>query len=203
LEGGDVNPVLLDLPFPIRTDRLLIRPEREGDGAELNAAILDSFAELHAWMPWAREKPTPEESEENVRRAIAKFISREDLRLAIYDPSSPRLLGMTGLHVHDWKVPALEVGYWVRTPEAGKGYITEAVAALSRYAFEVIGVKRLQLHCDADNERSSAIARRLGFVHEGALRMNGFKADGKRLRDTLVFARYSPEGLPASGARWG
>ena len=37
-----MNPILIDLPMPITTPRLLIRPPRLGDGIVVNAAIIES-----------------------------------------------------------------------------------------------------------------------------------------------------------------
>jgi hypothetical protein len=68
------KPILLEIPFPITTERLLLRPPRPGDGAELNAAIVESIDELSRWMPWAKQCPTPDDSEENIRRAYVKWI---------------------------------------------------------------------------------------------------------------------------------
>ena len=67
-----MNPVLLDIPVPITTKRLLFRPPMPGDGPELNAAVAESFAELNQWMPWASMLPPVDDSEASARRAYAK-----------------------------------------------------------------------------------------------------------------------------------
>ena len=54
------------------------------DGAGINAAILESMKELNTWMPWARELPSIDDSELSVRRATAKWILREDLRVSLF-----------------------------------------------------------------------------------------------------------------------
>lgn len=53
-----MNPILLDFPDSLESERLIIRCPRAGDGAMINAAIVESFAELTRWMPWARTLPT-------------------------------------------------------------------------------------------------------------------------------------------------
>jgi len=45
-----LNPVLIDVPMPLRTPRLLIRPKQIGDGARTSAAVAESWDELHKWM---------------------------------------------------------------------------------------------------------------------------------------------------------
>src|SRR4051794_26238214 len=124
-----MNPILIDLPVPIKTPRLLLRHCLPGDGKALNLAVCESFTELNQWVPWADKIPSEEDSEFNVRTSYAQWILREDLRMMIFDLSGNRLLGSTGLHRIKWEVPAFEIGYWLRKSEAGKGYITEAVNA--------------------------------------------------------------------------
>ena len=60
---------LANLPFPISTRRLLLRPHMPGDPAELKVAIDESFEDLHAWMCWAEKKPSLEECEGFIRDA--------------------------------------------------------------------------------------------------------------------------------------
>ncbi|MFZ0578962.1 MAG: GNAT family N-acetyltransferase, partial [Psychrobacillus psychrotolerans] len=49
-----MNPLLLDIPLQIETERLLLRaPRQSGDGTIVNDAIKESFNELKAWLPFA------------------------------------------------------------------------------------------------------------------------------------------------------
>src|SRR6266481_6634482 len=47
------SPVLIDVPMPIPTPRLMIRPRKPGDGEFALAAIRETWDELHRWMWWA------------------------------------------------------------------------------------------------------------------------------------------------------
>ena len=197
-----MNPVLLDLPDQIFTPQLCLRGPRPGDGKELNAAILESISELKPWLPFARSTPTTDESEENVRRAHAKFCLREDLRFHFYDRSSGKMLGSSGLHRIQWSLPSFEIGYWVRTEYQGKGYVSEAVNALTRFAFEYLQAKRVEIRCNARNVRSLAVMKRLGFNYEALLKMSDAHALSIEDRDTLVYARFTADGLPALEVQW-
>src|SRR3989442_904499 len=130
-----MNPVLFDFPEEIETPRLLLRPPRKGDGAELNVAVRESIAGLRPWLAWAREVPSPEESETRVREAMANFILRrhEMWFLAFLRDGGP-LIGCCGLHHLDWQVPRFEIGYWVRTGYGGHGYVSEAVGAITAFS---------------------------------------------------------------------
>ena len=196
-----MNPLLIDLPIPIRTPRLLMRPLQAGDGKELNAAILESYEQLHQWMEWATEKPSLESSELFAREASAEWILRKNLYLLIFDSTGTNLIGASGYNFIDWDVPSLAIGYWIRTELAGQGYITEAVNALTRYAFEQLHFVRIEIRCDADNQKSKGVAERLHFVLEGNLKNSARKMDGA-LRDTLVYARYDTKNLPELDVQW-
>jgi ribosomal-protein-serine acetyltransferase len=197
-----MNPILVELPMPIQTPRLLLRPLRPGDGTELNAALLESLAELKPWMPFAQSAPTLADSEENVRRSCAQWALREDLRVGAFERQSGRMVANSGLHRMKWQVPSFEIGYWVRTSYAGRGYVTECVHALTLYAFRQLGARRVEIRCDPENSRSVAVIERLGFELEGRLRNDSIAADGARLRDTAVYSRLGPDGLPPLEVSW-
>jgi RimJ/RimL family protein N-acetyltransferase len=162
------KPILRDFPESFETERLVVRAPLPGDGAEMCAAVSESLPELRPWLPWAHETPTPDGYEADVRAARARFLLREDLRFQLYLRSEPgTLVGSSGLHRIDWEAGRFEIGYWLRTGFAGRGYMTEAVRGLARFAFAELDANRLEIWCDSRNERSAAVARRVGFVHEG------------------------------------
>lgn len=192
LKPPPVNPLLLDFPEEFGSERLLIRAPRAGDGAELNAAVCESLPELKPWMPWAQSAPSVEESEEVCRRARVKFLAREDLMLQLRLKESGTVIGGSGLHRMDWNVPKFEIGYWLRTSFCGQGLMTEAVAAIARFAFDELNAQRVEIRCDSRNERSARVALRAGFALEATLRHDSRDVEGA-LRDTRIYARLRNE----------
>lgn len=63
-----------------------------------------------------------------------------------------------------------EIGCWLEPAGEGRGHITAAVEVLLSYAFAERGLHRAEWRCRSDNERSIAVARRLGMTWEGELR---------------------------------
>ncbi|MEV8567632.1 GNAT family protein [Streptomyces sp. NPDC051322] len=63
-----------------------------------------------------------------------------------------------------------EIGCWLEPSAEGQGLITSACGALLDWAFVSRGLHRAEWHCRADNERSSAVAERLGMKLEGVRR---------------------------------
>ena len=181
-------PILLDIPESFESDRLLIRAPRAGDGAALQEAIEEPLAELRPWMPWADEHQTVDVSEAYARRAYSEFLARTNLPLFLFRRDDGRFVGGSGLHRIDWSIPRFEIGYWVRTSLAEHGYATEAARRIADFAFSDLQAERVEIWCDAANERSSAVARRAGFELEATMRRNRRNAAGE-LADSLGFVR--------------
>lgn len=187
-----VDPLMIDWPAALASERLLLRVPQAGDGAMLNDAVVQSLDELKPWMPWAQSAPTVEQSELTCRQMAARFAQRSDITLFIFeragDGGCGRLLGGTGLHRSDWSVPRFEIGYWRRSGEQGRGVITEAVRTLARFAFDRLQAQRVEIRMSTDNARSRAVAERCAFTFEGVLRRDSRDVQGLP-RDTAVYAR--------------
>jgi RimJ/RimL family protein N-acetyltransferase len=177
--GQMLDPLLIDVPTTLETQRLTLRAFRAGDGVVLHEALAESITHLREFLwflPWVAEDPTPETAEIRCR--------------------SGSLLGSVGLHRTDWAVPKTEVGYWVRPSAAGHGFVSEGVQALVDWSLNQLHAQRVELVTDASNTASRRVAERCGFVLEGVLR-NVMKAPDGGLRHSCVYARY---GRPVTSA---
>jgi RimJ/RimL family protein N-acetyltransferase len=198
-----MDPLLIEVPDRLETERLVLRCPRPGDGPAVNAAVCASLEGLRPWMPWARAAPSADESEAYCRRMQAKFLLRDDLVLLVFErgsdgPDGP-VLGAVGLHRIDWAARCFEIGYWRRSGLEGFGIVTEAVDALARMAFDRLQARRLEIRMDDDNERSWRLAERLGFTFEALLRRNASTPLGDG-RSTRIYARVRGFEEPDSDA---
>jgi len=98
----------------------------------------------------------------------------------------------------NWDIPSFEIGYWIRRPAEGKGYVTESVKLIGRLAFEQLGAQRVMIRCEPRNQRSKAIPERLGYSYEGTLRREVPDADGVP-RDVRVYSLIPEEFQHVSG----
>lgn len=136
-------------------------------------------------MPWAATLPTLTESRAQQVRAREAFLARDDLQLILFE--GDRVVGSSGLHRIDWSVPSFEIGYWVRTPDVGRGFATEAAQTIADYAFATLGARRVEIRVHTGNAPSRAIPERLGYELEGILRHDSVHTDGT-VRDTAVYS---------------
>lgn len=181
-----VPQTLRPVPGILEGERVLVRPLADRDAVPLFEAVQESARHLRPWMPWWDQHPTPDASLDYIRHCQAQYTLREKFPMGMFTPDGA-FLGGIGLHVHDWAVPSFEVGYWIRQSAEGQGLVTEAVKLLVTCAFSGLAAQRVQLRCDARNERSANVARRAGFVHEGTFRNHTVTTDGT-LETTLIFA---------------
>lgn len=66
-----------------------------------------------------------------------------------------------------------EIGYGLREGFCGRGYMTEAVAALARWALSQPGVTRVEAETEPDNIASQRVLARAGFVPAGTFGEEG------------------------------
>jgi RimJ/RimL family protein N-acetyltransferase len=85
-------------------------------------------------------------------------------------------------------VPRFEIGYWCRPSMQGRGLVTEAVQTLTRFAFDALRARRVEVRMSSANTKSRAVAERCGFTLEGVLRQDALDVNGQP-RDTVVYAR--------------
>jgi len=80
-----------------------------------------------------------------------------------------------------------EIGYWCAAESRGRGVATRAVRVVCRYAFEELGIGRLEIVVDPDNIASRRVADKAGFREEGILRSHLTQRDGAR-RDSVLYS---------------
>ncbi|MET1016928.1 MAG: GNAT family protein [Leifsonia flava] len=175
----------LKLPFdvapydgaPIVTDRLVLRPLGDSDVADVwEYQRLD---EVLRFIPWPRR--TAEEGAEHTRkRAGMRTISADGdaVFFACVLPGEPslfgdgdgRVVGDVMLRLSDAGNADVEIG-WVFHPDyAGRGFATEASAAVLALAFRALDAHRVHAQLDPRNTASAALCERLGMRHEGTTR---------------------------------
>jgi RimJ/RimL family protein N-acetyltransferase len=115
---------------------------------------------------------------------------------SIRDAPDRAFLGFAAVVHLELKERQGELGYMLAPAARGRGAAARAVALLTRWCFDVLGLERLELCIDAANEPSARVAERAGYRLEGVLRNVHFK-EGRRT-DTAIWSRLAtdPVGLP-------
>ncbi len=173
-------------------ERLIVRPYRLEDAEGLREAVEESREHIRPWLPFADAHQTLEESRDWINQQRANAILRKTINCGLFAIGSGRFLGGLGIMPRDWEIRYFEIGYWLRKSATGRGYMREAVAVMTRLAFDTLGANRVMIRCDARNERSRRVAEGCGFVFEGCHRRDSLAVDGT-LRDTRFFSLIREE----------
>src|SRR5215470_3786592 len=83
--------------------------------------------------------------------------------------SEGRLAGTIGLRIDPGDANG-EIGYWIGGEFEGRGIVTRACRRFFDFAFDELGLHRMELCAASENVRSRAVAERLGMRREGILR---------------------------------
>jgi RimJ/RimL family protein N-acetyltransferase len=187
----------MSLPFPgpayrIVTQRLIIRCWNPADAPLLQTAVTESLEHLRPWMPWVASEPEELQVKiDRLRGFRGKFDLGQDFVYGIFNRDETCVLGGTGLHTR-LGAGAREIGYWIHKDFIGQGYATEVSAALTKVAFEIDAVRRVEIHHVVENLRSGAVPRKLGYTCEATLRQRSLLDDG-RYHDHKIWTLLSDE----------
>jgi RimJ/RimL family protein N-acetyltransferase len=185
------GPAISKPAYRIETKRLVLRCWKPEDAALMQEAIAVSKEHLLPSMPWAANEPAPVEAKiELIRKFRASFDRGEDYVYGVFNLDETRALGGSGLHTRLGE-EGLEIGYWIHKDFIGQGFATELSAALTKVAFELYLVQRLEIHCAVENLASAAVPRKLGYVHEATRRRLAF-AHGM-MSDRMVWTLFADE----------
>lgn len=185
------GPVISKPVYHIETKRLVVRCWDPKDAALIQVAAAANKEHLLPFMPWAANEPqTVEQKAELARRFRGSFDRGEDYVYGIFNRDESRALGGTGLHMR-LSGNALEIGYWLHKDFINQGLITESTAGLTKVAFEIYHVDRMEIHCSVENLASAAVPRKLGYIHEATRRRLGY-ANGQPT-DSMIWTLFADE----------
>ena len=188
----------------IETERLTLRPPELGDEVSLHRAINHSLTELQPWVVWANN-PRLTTSLQFVESAVKQWASNKqsNFPMVIVHKEDGRIIGCAGFtEKSDPSVPLYEPGYWLDTRYTGRGLATEFTTALTRYAFEKLNAKRVQLSIQAKNTKSINVAKRCGFELEATLHNACLDIQTGEAADTALFVCFDTKNLPTQKVSW-
>ena len=146
---------------PIKTERLLLRRSVPEDAETISAYRSDPDVHIH--QGWERTDP------EGVRAEISRMLDRSPgqpggwVQFSVEELATSLLVGDVGLSPADGESGVMKVGYTIAPASQGKGYATEAIAALVTYAFEKLDADVVRAYASAANAPSIRVAEKVGM----------------------------------------
>jgi [ribosomal protein S5]-alanine N-acetyltransferase len=180
-------------PFPIETDRLLLREFSPEDETAIHAYASDKDVTLHtSWGP---------NDIDTTRAVLRRWLSdqerwpRESVPLGIELKREGKLVGGTGFASIEPNTKTGVFGYVLHKSYWGAGIATEASQALVRFGFERLELHRVVAECFVDHVASARVLEKLGMRREAHFIKNSRKAG--QWRDTYSYALLRDEWLRA------
>jgi [ribosomal protein S5]-alanine N-acetyltransferase len=159
----------------LKTKRLILRPLRATDAAQIQALFphYEVLKHMFAGIPW----PYPDDgATQFVGSALAGMTREERYVWAIVEQAADDDLLIGCIDLFPTKADDNR-GFWLGLPYQGKGYMTEAVAAVTDFAFDVVQLPRLILNNAEPNIASHRLKEKAGAtilqINEGVSYVGG------------------------------
>jgi ribosomal-protein-serine acetyltransferase len=163
---------------------LELRLLTEAHTERLHQLIEQNRDHLRVWLPWVDGTRTLEDTRRFIRFGLRQQARGSGMNAGIW--CDQQLAGVIGYNYIDLGRLQAELGYWLGTAWQGRGIMTAASRAMTSYAFDRLGLQRVEICCAVDNLKSRAIPERLGFALEAITPQFDWTAD--RYIDTAVYS---------------
>jgi RimJ/RimL family protein N-acetyltransferase len=168
-----------------------IRPLAERDAHALFEAISESLPQLCSWLTWCRPDYDLYDCTAYILKAQADWQRGVQFNFGTFDVKTQAFLGSVALNQITAVHKFANVGYWVRSSKAGQGIATAAVKLIAKFAFQTLGLNRLEIVAPVGNVPSQRTALKAGAFFEGTLRQR-LMLSGK-LHDANLYSLLSQD----------
>jgi ribosomal-protein-alanine N-acetyltransferase len=110
------------------------------------------------------------EAQAALDRLQQRYAVRDSIRWAIELVEHGEMIGTVGMLRFDFEHRRAEVGYEIARRFWGRGLTPEAVAAVIRYGFSILGLHRIEAGVLPGNDASVRVLQKLRFLEEGTRR---------------------------------
>ena len=188
-------------PIRLDTERMALRLPQHSDFNAWTALRQDSRDFLVLWEPtWSADHLSRKAFTNRVYWAQRASRAGTAIPFFLERNVDGALLGAITIdNIRRGPAQMATIGYWIGAPHARQGYMAEAIEAVTRHAFTVLDLSRIEAACLPDNAASRAALERSGFKYEGVaqsfLQING------RWRTHVLYAnlRHDRRGRTEAG----
>jgi N-acetyltransferase len=174
----------------LEDERVLLRPLQFSDVDNL---LYFSENEPDIWY-FSLVRPNGKENLENyINIALKARDNKSEFPFIVFDKKTGKYAGSTRFYDIQFSLSTLQLGYtWYGKDFQGTGLNKHCKYLLLQFAFEQLGMERVEFRADNSNARSVAAMKSIGCKVDGVLRSNMPKVEGGR-RDSIVLSILKPE----------
>jgi len=160
-------------PVPtLSTERLRLRDIQLTDAEALFAV----FGDAEAMTYYGEDVPhTSHQQTHAMIQSIKDYqVKQQAIRWAITLHDNDIAIGTIGFYKFDQAAAVCELGYDLNRNYWRQGIMSEVLGRVLQFAFDDVGLNRIEAGTDGDNQRSQGLLRKMGFVYEGTFRQKLF-----------------------------
>ncbi|WP_318434542.1 GNAT family N-acetyltransferase [Photobacterium leiognathi] len=149
----------MKLDFELSTPRLTLRPFKNADLSDFLTAVHESTADLSPWLEWCDERFDQHDAHEWINASRLSWQTDFSYEFAIFNRFDDEFLGTVSLSAIIPMTNSANLGYWIRSSYHQQGFATEANTAAVQFAFQMLGLTRLEIVTHIDNYASQKTAK--------------------------------------------
>ncbi|WP_352421822.1 GNAT family N-acetyltransferase [Proteiniphilum sp.] len=167
-----------------------LRQLEQTDATDIFEAIDIQREYLGKWLPFVASTQEVSDTQKFVDSVVNAPKERFELQFTIR--KQDQFIGLIGFKDTDKANKKTEIGYWLSEKYQKQGIITQSVKQLCDFAFNELGIHRVQIKCAVGNQRSINVPKRLGFRFEGIER-HGELLTGNIFTDLEIYSKLQSD----------
>lgn len=176
--------------YVLEDERALLRPLAEAD---YNYLLQFAVHEPQLWKYSLKSAAGEQGMQQYIGEAVQNRHQQKEYPFIVWDKITQQYAGSTRFYDINLPNQTIQLGYtWYGTGFQRTGLNRHCKYLLLSFAFDDMGMERVEFRADANNERSIAAMKAIGCVPEGILRRNAPRPDGTR-RDSIILSILKEE----------
>lgn len=163
----------------------------EKDAWKLCDFIIANSDRLKRYFPQTlAQNLTPDLARIFVLKKAKQFAAREEFLFKLKEKKNQTIIGLVYVKELDWDKKQAEMAYCIGYQFEGEGIITQTVKALSKYAFDTLGLQTLQIIVHKTNPGSIKVAEKCGYTWQRTL-LKEHTPPGEAALDMELYEHYA------------
>ena len=154
----------------IKTDSFFVDYLIEDDASSLSEMMLLNYDKFKRYFPITLSKNiSKEDSIKFIEEKTIQIHEKFEFTFVIKDILTSKVVGIIIIKEINWKIKQGEFTYCISSEYENKGWMSKAIALISKYGFEVLGFEKFQIIAHKSNFGSCKVAQNCGFTWQKIL----------------------------------
>ena len=154
----------------IQFDLFYIDFLKQEDAKSLSGMMTSNSNRFKRYFPITLSKNlSPEDSKNYIFQKSVECENKSEFTFAIKEVSTSEIAGIIIIKEINWNIKQGEFAYCIAVNFENKGWMSKAILAISKYAFDIIGLERLKIIVHKDNIGSTKVAQKCNFTWQKTL----------------------------------